>query len=67
MNWRQMRCNGSSAVVTVIFGLLHSLSAQSVRFGVIGDYGLAGAAEPGVSQLVQSWNPDFIITTGNNN
>jgi len=42
-----------------------------VRFAVVGDYGLAG--QPGmdpegdVAALIQSWNPDFIITTGDNN
>jgi tartrate-resistant acid phosphatase type 5 len=38
-----------------------------VRFGVIGDYGLAGQAAEDVANLVKSWNPDFIITTGDNN
>jgi transcriptional regulator CtsR len=39
----------------------------AVRFAVIGDYGLTGQAELDVSNLVRSWNPDFIITTGDNN
>jgi hypothetical protein len=38
-----------------------------VRFAVIGDYGLAGQPAADVSRLVKSWNPDFIITTGDNN
>lgn len=39
-----------------------------VRFAVIGDYGNASkAAEGDVANLVKSWNPDFIITTGDNN
>jgi tartrate-resistant acid phosphatase type 5 len=38
-----------------------------VRFAVIGDYGLAGPAEKDVADLVKSWNPDFIITVGDNN
>lgn len=40
---------------------------MSVRFAVIGDYGMAGEAEEAVSHLVQSWEPDFIVTTGDNN
>lgn len=36
-------------------------------FGVIGDYGLAGQAEADVAALVHSWNPDFILTLGDNN
>ena len=43
-------------------------SAQSpVRFAVIGDYGFAGQAEADVAALVKGWNPDFIITVGDNN
>ena len=43
-------------------------SAQtSVRFAVIGDYGLAGEPTAAVAALVKSWNPDLIITTGDNN
>ena len=36
-------------------------------FAVIGDFGLAGNNELEVANLVKSWNPDFIITTGDNN
>ncbi len=42
-------------------------SAQTVRFAVIGDYGYAGANELAVASMVSGWNPDFIITTGDNN
>jgi len=38
-----------------------------IRFAVIGDYGLEGKAEEDVANLVLSWSPDFIITTGDNN
>jgi hypothetical protein len=38
-----------------------------VRFAVIGDYGTDSSAEGLVAGLVDSWNPDFIITTGDNN
>lgn len=37
------------------------------RFAAIGDYGSAGPAEEAVAQLVKSWNPEFIITLGDNN
>lgn len=48
--------------------LLAARSPDSgVRFAVIGDYGLAGQAAQDVANLVSSWNPDFIITTGDNN
>ena len=39
----------------------------TIHFAVIGDYGDAGQAELDVANLVKSWNPDFIITTGDNN
>ncbi len=40
---------------------------QTARFAVIGDYGWGGQAEADVASLVTSWQPDFIITTGDNN
>jgi hypothetical protein len=42
-------------------------SPGTIRFAVIGDYGEAGQPEQDVANLVKSWNPDFIITTGDNN
>jgi hypothetical protein len=42
-------------------------NAPEVRFAVIGDYGLSGPESRAVSELVKSWEPDFIITTGDNN
>lgn len=38
-----------------------------VHFAVIGDYGEGKEEEADVAALVHSWNPDFIITTGDNN
>ncbi|HYN89536.1 MAG TPA: metallophosphoesterase [Ardenticatenaceae bacterium] len=43
------------------------LNGETARFAVIGDYGDAGPPEQAVADLVKSWNPDFIITTGDNN
>lgn len=40
---------------------------DSVRFAVIGDFGLAGPAAGAVADLVKSWQPDLILTTGDNN
>ena len=44
-----------------------SRAQKTVRFAVIGDYGMASASEEDVANLVKNWNPDFIITTGDNN
>ena len=45
----------------------HPDAARTVRFAVIGDYGIAGDAARDVSLLVKSWSVDFVITTGDNN
>jgi hypothetical protein len=37
------------------------------RFAVIGDFGEVGQPAADVAALVKSWNPEFIITTGDNN
>ena len=39
----------------------------TLRFAAIGDYGGGGQAEAAVAALVASWNPDFVITQGDNN
>ena len=40
---------------------------SQTKFAVIGDYGKASTNELNVSNLVKSWNPDFVITVGDNN
>lgn len=44
-----------------------TLEPLRVRFAVIGDYGLSGPAEAQVAALVHRWEPDIIITVGDNN
>ena len=39
----------------------------AIQFAVIGDFGIVGESAAGVSALVKSWEPDFILTTGDNN
>jgi glucose/arabinose dehydrogenase len=46
---------------------IHYKEATETRFAVIGDYGYAGQPESSTASLVNSLNPDFIITTGDNN
>ena len=43
------------------------VETDSITFAVIGDYGKAGEPELNVSKMVDNWNPDFIITLGDNN
>ncbi|MBA3872184.1 MAG: metallophosphoesterase [Anaerolineae bacterium] len=40
---------------------------DTTRFAVIGDFGSTGKSEQAVAKLVGSWQPNFIVTTGDNN
>ena len=40
---------------------------QGVKFAVIGDFGLDGPAEADVAALVHGWQPDIVITVGDDN
>jgi tartrate-resistant acid phosphatase type 5 len=39
----------------------------TLRFAVIGDFGESGQPEADVAALVHGWNPDIVITVGDNN
>jgi hypothetical protein len=39
----------------------------SIRFAVIGDFGEGNQAEADIAGLVHGWNPDFVITVGDDN
>src|SRR5262245_44988811 len=39
----------------------------TVRFAVVGDYGKASWYIGDVANRIKSWNPDFVVTTGDNN
>lgn len=54
-------------LLTILIFPEFSNSQQSIKFGVIGDYGYDGPDLLAVSNLMKSWNPDFIITVGDNN
>lgn len=40
---------------------------DAARFAVIGDFGSAGVNEKAVADMVTAWQPDFIVTTGDDN
>jgi hypothetical protein len=42
-------------------------TSPAVVFAVLGDYGSGDQNEADVAELVLSWQPDFIITLGDNN
>jgi hypothetical protein len=48
-------------------GARPSTPQTALHFAIIGDYGSQGQAEADVSTLVHGWNPELIITTGDNN
>ena len=48
-------------------GIETNIEADSIVFAGIGDYGYDGIHETYVAEMVKSWNPDFIITAGDNN
>jgi len=43
------------------------IEVKENNFAIIGDYGENGEPERLVAEMVKSWHPDFIITTGDNN
>jgi tartrate-resistant acid phosphatase type 5 len=44
-----------------------TLLSAPVHFAMIGDFGLSSQPELDVANMVKSWNPDFIVTDGDNN
>jgi tartrate-resistant acid phosphatase type 5 len=40
---------------------------QAIKFAVIGDFGLDGVPEADVAALVHGWQPDIVITVGDDN
>src|SRR5687768_5814715 len=70
-----MRKNGWLLFLPALLGLLLALApwpapaapAAALKVAVIGDFGDAGPSEASVADMVLGWNPDFIITTGDNN
>lgn len=39
----------------------------TLRFAIIGDFGVDNSKEAAVALLVKSWNPEFVVTVGDNN
>lgn len=38
-----------------------------MRFAVVGDFGVAGRSAADVGKLIASWNPEFVLSVGDNN
>ena len=54
-------------LITVLFILISSVTFGQIKFAVIGDYGDGSSDEAAVSDMIDSWNVDFVITLGDNN
>jgi tartrate-resistant acid phosphatase type 5 len=72
---RRIAWAGLASIAVLLTGYLFSAlpaavfssTEPKVRFAVIGDFGYAGQSELDVANLVKSWNPEFIVTVGDNN
>ena len=58
-------CDTPQVIQTRVFET--NIDADSIIFAVIGDYGGGGYDTYQVAEMVKSWEPDFILTTGDNN
>ena len=77
MNQRTVMAIGASLLLAVTSILVWFIilepplfsydSGTTVRFAVITDYGVDRANEFAVAEMVNSWNPEFIVTLGDNN
>lgn len=68
---RLMRAAAACALLAFVL-LTPGVAGQApqlaqVRIAVIGDYGDGSQAEADVAALVAGWNPDIVVTTGDNN
>jgi hypothetical protein len=54
-------------LLLIQFGYISLYPQIITKFAVIGDFGKHGNHESDVADLVHSWNPDFILTAGDNN
>jgi tartrate-resistant acid phosphatase type 5 len=59
--WSNDRSSGSGS------GSFVPSQPKRVRIAAIGDYGRAGPAEQQVAELIDSFRPDYVVTTGDNN
>ena len=48
-------------------GTLATFGVRPTSFAVIGDYGTGTIVEARVAEMVRQWNPDFVVTVGDNN
>lgn len=62
-----MHSRNKITLLLLVFSLILNIqAAHGTTFAAIGDYGDSGSARSDVANLVDSWNPEFIITLGDN-
>jgi hypothetical protein len=77
LEWKRLR--PQKAAITAVFFFVAGVwpfvpcAAQATRFAIIGDFGVSegidatnGVNTLAVANLVKSWNPEFILTVGDN-
>src|SRR5438093_10053326 len=64
---RPLTLIGSVVALLLSAGSALGANTDTIRFGVIGDFGNASSNERDVANLVKRWPPDLIITVGDNN
>lgn len=60
-------CNGDETCTSCTGDCGACPDPNLTRFAVIGDFGKNNSAEAAVAAMVTSWNPDFVVTAGDNN
>jgi len=60
-----MRCS-LLTILLVSASLVAQAQSDSVRFAAVGDYGTNSSREQAVADLITTFSPDFVITTGDN-
>jgi tartrate-resistant acid phosphatase type 5 len=65
--WILSGCHASVPEPPIGERIAVSRPGDTVTFAVIGDMGLAGPAEQAVAELVASWEPEVVLTLGDNN
>jgi tartrate-resistant acid phosphatase type 5 len=53
-------------IIIILLLLVTQISISQTKFAVIGDYGTIDQNQANVANLVKSWRPNYIITTGDN-
>jgi len=62
-----MKSKFLSTIILILGFSLSGISQERIRFAVIGDFGWESKEAEDVANLVKSWKPDFVITTGDDN